>query len=248
MDFQGKTAFVTGARGGIGFAVTRELASRGINVVAHARNRTEEFELKLKELSDVYHVDMIPVYFDMTDSEQMKKEIRNLISNKISVDILVNNAGVNHAGLFQMTPISKIKAVFDNNLFGAMELTQYILKMMNRKKKGSIVNLASSAGIHIRPGNSAYGVSKAAVIAWTKTLALEVGGNGIRVNAVAPGFTNTKMAAEVLQATAADKMEQNAMNRTAEPEEIAKVIAFLASDEASFVNGEVISVDGAVLG
>ena len=180
----------------------------------------------------------------MTDYEAMKTAVRNLFKQKINIDVLINNSGVAHGGLFQMTPVSKIKEVFEINLFSHMELTQLILRTMTRAKNGNIVNIASIAGLDLAQGNCAYGVSKAALAAWTKTLASECIKYNIRVNAVAPGLTNTNMA-ELMEEKAKEEMvSASAMNRLAKPEEIANAVLFLASEKSSFINGQIIRVDG----
>jgi 3-oxoacyl-[acyl-carrier protein] reductase len=141
-----------------------------------------------------------------------------------------------------MTPISSIKDVFNVNLFAHMELTQNVLKII-AKENASIVNVASVAGIDFRGGNSAYGVSKAALIAWTKILQAELRGK-VRVNAVAPGLTETDMAQEMEAKLQAITLSRAVIGRLANPREIAKTIYFLASDDASFITGEVLKVDG----
>ena len=237
-----RTALITGAARGIGKAAVKVFAQNGWNIIAHARKRTEEFENYLSELSKSHKVSVTPVYFDMLDTAAMKECVRELKKSKITVDALVNNAGVAHGGLFQMTPVSAIKDVFDVNLFSHMELTQLVMKIMP-KENASIVNVASVTGIDFRAGNSAYGVSKAAMIAWTKVLQTELHGK-IRVNAVAPGLTETDMAKKMEDKLQAITLSRAVMGRLATPEEIAETIYFLSSDKASFITGQVLKVDG----
>ena len=145
-----------------------------------------------------------------------------------------------------MTPISDIRKVLDVNLFGMLEVTQLISKYMIRNKSGSIINIASVAGIDLSSGNSAYGLSKAAVIAFSKTLSKEISSFGIRVNVVAPSLTDTDMA-HTDEATKEREMllsGDDYFYRMAKPEEIANVVNFLASDDSFFINGQVIRVDG----
>ena len=143
-----------------------------------------------------------------------------------------------------MTPIRRIREIFDINFFAALEVTQRVLKQMTRQKFGAIVNIASISGQDLKAGNCAYGASKAALIAWTRTLAAEAAAFGIRVNAVAPGLTDTRMAEQMEQRAGADMVARSAMKRKAKPEEIADVICYLLSDESSFINGETIRADG----
>lgn len=241
-----KWAFITGSNGGIGSALLWKFSKEGWNLYAHARQPSDEFEALLNEIRETYPVQIEPVFFDLTDIEKMEQTIAGLRRDKRRIDVLVNNAGKMHAGLFQTTEMDVIREVFEVNLFGAMELTQRVLKLMVRKKRGSIVNISSIMAFDPGIGQCAYGVSKSALITFTETLAREMGNYGIRVNAVAPGITDTRMA----DTAAAEKGKREltegrgALTRLAKPEEIAEAVFFLASDAASFVNGEVIRVDG----
>lgn len=244
LEMHKKNAIVTGAGGGLGLAVVEKLASQNVNIWACLHTKREEVEKKLDNISYQYNVWIEPVYFDAVDSEMLERHIKKIVSSQKNIDILVNLAGVAHGGFFQMTPINEIRNIFEINFFSCLEITQLVLKRMYRQKSGSIINVASIAGIDLDQGNAAYGTSKAALIAWSKTLAAEMGRYNIRVNAVAPGLTDTKMAS-LMDDRAAEKMiDGSAMKRLGKPDEIAKVIGFLASDEASFVNGDVIRIDG----
>ena len=194
MRLKGKTAIITGSNRGIGREMIEKMASEGANVWAHARTQNTKFEIYLQNLSQQYGVWIKPIYFELTDTDQMREVMQPIIRGENPIDILVNNAGVAHGGLFEMTKIQTIKDVFQVNLFSTMEITQLVLRRMIRQKSGNIINMSSIAAFHLRPGNSAYGVSKAAIKAWTETLATEVAPYGIRVNAIAPGLTDTDMA------------------------------------------------------
>lgn len=240
---KGRTALITGSNRGIGRAMIEEFARNGADIVAHARSETPEFLATLEGLVSKYRVKVTPIFFDMTDSEAMKEAVRGLISTKTPVDILVNNAGVAHGGLFQMTSIGKVREVFDINLFSLMELSQLLLRYIARRR-GSIINMGSVLGLDMPTGSCAYGLSKAAVMAFTQTLAAECGPLGVRVNAIAPGLVDTKMADQMEAKAKEAMMIQCAMKRLARPEEIAQTAVFLASEGASFVNGQVIRIDG----
>lgn len=240
----GRTALVTGCNRGIGRAVAEELASQGANLVAHARREDPLFLADMNELAVLHGVKVHPIFFDIADTESMKAEVKKILEGGVQVDVLVNNAGVAHGGLFQMTPISKVREVFDVNFFAQLEMMQLLIRHMIRNQSGSIINVSSIAGIDLHAGNIAYGVSKTALIAATKTIAAEVGAHGVRVNAVAPGLTKTDMFDEMEIKARNQMMDQSSMKRLAEIFEIAKAIAFLASDSASFINGHVLRVDG----
>ena len=244
MTLEGKTAFITGTNRGLGRAFVEAFAANGANVIAHARKETPEFHEFLNDTAQKSSVAITPVFFDMTDTAAMKAAVRSIVTAKTSVNVLVNSAGIAHGGLFQMTSMEKIREVFAVNLFAHMELTQQLLRYMMRFPHGSIVNIASISGLDLKKGNCAYGVSKAALIAFTKTLAAEVAQSGLRVNAVCPGLSDTDMANLMEAKAGAEMIARSAMNRLAQPREIAEVVAFLASDAASFVNGQIISVDG----
>lgn len=241
---KGKTVLITGTNRGIGKATVEEFAKNGADIIAHARKETPEFLDFLREISEKYSIKIHPVFFDMTDTEAMKNTVRQIIADKIPVDVLVNSAGVAHGGLFQMTSMTKIKEVFEINFFSHLQLTQLLLRWMIKNGGGSVINIASISGMDLLAGNCAYGVSKAALIAFTKTLAAECGANGVRVNAISPGLTDTDMGDQMKPENGNKMIEVCAMNRKAHPEEISKVAIFLASEEASFVNGQILRVDG----
>jgi len=246
MILKDKTAFITGSNRGIGLALLRCFAAAGCNVYAHSRCKSNDFVQLAKKISNEYKVEINHVYFDLEDEKIIQAELREIFVTNTPIDILVNSAGIIHGGLFQMTPIKDIRKVLNVNLFGMLHVTQLVSKYMIRKKSGSIINISSVAGLDLSAGNCAYGLSKAAVVAFSKTLSHELRSFGIRVNVVAPSLTDTDMAH-----TDQAKKERETLTkgkdiftRMATPSEIADVICFLASDKASFINGQVIRVDG----
>lgn len=241
-----KTALITGTNRGLGAQMLKAFAKAGYQVIAHARKETPEFLSSVEAIKKEYNIEVWPVYFEMTNTEEMKSAIKDVFKGVKSIDALVNNAGVAHGGFFQMTSIKKIKEVFDINLFAMMELTQLVVRYMARQKSGSIINMGSIAGLDLKEGNCAYGVSKAAVMAFTKTLSKEAAPFNIRVNALAPGLADTDMAKQMEDNAGKEMVQDSAMKRLAKPEEIADVALYLASDQASFINGQIIRVDGGI--
>jgi len=239
-----KNIIITGANRGIGKAILEKFAENQCNIWACARSKNEEFERKIEEIAIANSVSITPVYFDLSSEESIKEGFKQIFKEKRPIDILVNNAGIGHSALFQMTSMSKVREVFEVNIFAMMELTQLVLKVMTRQKYGSIINIASIAGLDAYSAHCAYSASKAAVIAFTRSLAAELAMQGIRVNAIAPGGTETDMIAIFKEKADGNLLKNAAMNRLAKPEEIANVALFLASNESSFVNGQVIRVDG----
>lgn len=243
-----KVALVTGSRGGIGIATVRALAADGCDVYAHARKQDDVFEGKLKTIAEETGAKVLPVYFDLSDTEAMKSAVKDLIKETKRIDILVNNAGiVSPNSLFMMTPMDKIREVFDVNFFAAMELTQIVCRIMSRNKEGSIVNISSIAALDGEPAQLEYSSSKAALIGATKKLARELGKFGIRVNAIAPGLTDTGMIDGLEDDMRNQILGHTVMMRPAKPEEIANAVAFLAGDKASYITGQVLRVDGGLL-
>ena len=236
-----KNVMITGAKGGMGKAFVESFAKAGYNIVACIREENNEFSTFVNSIIKQYEVDIYQCYFDVKDNIKMKSEVMRIIKEIGSIDVLINNAGIAHAGYLSMTKVETIREIFEVNYFSYLELTQLVLKRMIRNKRGSIINMSSIAADDMKAGNSAYGASKAAVTAWTKTLAAEVAPFGIRVNALAPGMIDTSMS-NTWNVEAAIQMSD--MKRLAEPMEIAEVALFLASDEASFINGQTIRING----
>ena len=245
---QGKSAIITGCNRGIGKAMLEVFAKNGANIWACARKEEAGFADFVATLARQTGVKIMPVYFDLADSEQVKAAVAAIKNSQMPVDILVNNAGIIFTALFQMTPIEKMKEIFETNFFAQMLFSQYISKIMTRQKKGCIINFSSSAGIEGNEGRVAYAASKAAIINVTKVMARELAVNNIRVNAIAPGLTQTEMMASSTPADAlVQTLQRICMKRVGQPEEIANAALFLASDLASYVTGQVLRVDGGML-
>ena len=242
--FKGKTVLITGANRGIGRTTLEAFAAEGASLFACARKQTPEFEADMAGLAEKYNVEIVPVYFDLADEDAIKNAIKQIAADKKRIDILVNNAGIAFGGLMTMTPIAKLKEVFQINYFSQILMMQQVSKLMMRQKSGVIINMASVGGIETNAGYLAYGSSKAALIWATRCVSKELAPFGIRVNAVAPGLTQTEMGLYKSEEELNKTIMKSSLKRFAKPEEIAQGILFLASDRASFITGTVLNIDG----
>lgn len=250
MLLEGKTAVVTGCNRGIGKAILENFAKNGADVFAVVRKEQEEFTLYINELMSEYKVDIIPIYMDLSNGDEVRSGAKSIIGykdasgEKKSIDILVNNAGMsNPLNSFAMTKMETIRSAFEVNLFGPMLLTQLLARNMMRNKSGSIVFVSSSAAFD-GGANIEYSASKAAIIGEVKRLAVEYGPFNVRVNAVAPGLTATDMGNSMSEEDEKIALSMNIMKRKGEPREIADTVAFLGSDMSSFITAQVLRVDG----
>ncbi len=230
----GRLALVTGASRGIGRAVARELARAGASVVVGFRSGQGEAEALAAEIGGR------AVQADVSSPD----DARRLVEEAGDVDVLVNNAGLTRDGLLARMSDDDWHTVIETNLSSVFYTCRAVTRPMMKKRSGVIVNISSVVGVHGNWGQTNYAASKAGIIGFTKSLARELGSRGIRANVVAPGYVKTQLT-EVLpdEATAA-MVGQTPLGRVAEPEEIAGAVRFLASDEASFITGDVLLVDG----
>ena len=244
---QNKVAIVTGANRGIGKSILEIFAKNGCNIFACSRTESDEFSSNISNLVEKYHVEITPIYFDLKHADQIKESTKKIISSKQNIDILVNNAGIASGSLFQMLSIKETKEIFEINFFSQLLFTQTMARYMSRSKNGSIINIASTAGLIGNLGTVSYGSSKAALIYATKSIATELGPMNIRVNAIAPGITKTDMFNQMDEKIIENAIDSSALKRPAEPYEIANVALFLASDLSSYLTGQVIRVDGGTI-
>ena len=240
-----KNTVITGCNRGIGKEIVRVFAENGANIWACVRRESGTFSKYINNLEQKHSVSINPVYFDLSDEAQIKTGIKTIKETKEPVDILVNNAGAIFTALFQMTSMKKLKEMFEINYFSQMLLTQYISRIMMRQKSGSIINISSSAALEGNEGRTGYASAKAAMIASTKVLAKELAPYNIRVNAVAPGLTQTEMMESSTPEDAVkETLNRICMKRVGQPEEIANSVLFLASDLSSYMTNQVLRVDG----
>ena len=240
----GKTAIITGTNRGIGKEILISFAIEGADIWACARQESDEFTKFICEIEKENKVSIRPVYFDLADENQVKTAIKSIIQEKKKIDILVNNAGIAYGATFQMTSIEKMKEVFEVNFFSQIYIMQLVSRHMMKQKRGSIINMASVGGIETNPGYLAYGSSKAALIWATKCLSKEIGIYGVRVNAIAPGLTETSMGYYKSEEELQKVINRTSLRRMGMPNEIVEAVLYLASDDASFITGQVLQVDG----
>ena len=203
-----------------------------------------EFESWLKETAEKHNVWIKPVYFELTDVDAINTGIQSILDEGLPIDVLVNNAGISTVGLLGMSKVDDIQQLFVINYFAMLRIIQKVSKKMTRQRHGVIINMGSIAGIEPQPGKIAYGSSKAAVMMMTKCLAKELGPMGIRVNAISPGPIETDMIHQYKDETLKKLSAESSLRRLGKKEEIAQVALFLASEQASYINGEIIKVDG----
>ena len=246
MLLAGKNVVITGCLKGIGRETMELFAKNGANIWACAQTQNEEFESCIAKLANENSVTITPVYFDLSDQEQIKAGMKSIMSTKQKIDVLVNIAGLTYNALFHMTTMEKMKYVFEVDFFSQILVTQYITKIMMRQKFGNVINISSIAGIDGNPGQVAYSSCKAALIGATKTLAAELAEFNIRVNAIAPGVIKTDMTSDLPPQVLERLMKKSALHRPGMPAEVADVLLFLASDMSTYITGQVLRVDGGI--
>jgi len=231
-----KTALVTGASSGIGRAIAIRLAKDGFTVLAHYNSNLAGAEKTLEEVRK-YASESRLLQFDVSNPESVESSLK-----EVEVHTLVNNAGLHVDGMAVLMPNDAFEKVLKTNLFGPFYITKVCAKKMLLKRSGCIVNISSLAGQTGNAGQVNYSASKAGLIAMTKTLAMELGARGIRVNGVAPGLIETEMIHTIPNLENFKK--QIPLGRFGAPEEVAGVVSFLCSADATYVNGHTISVNG----
>jgi 3-oxoacyl-[acyl-carrier protein] reductase len=233
-SLEGRTALVTGGSRGIGRAIAAELANAGAQVVIGYRSGGEEAEEAASEIGGK------AVQADVSNADDAKR----LVEEAGDVDILVNNAGVTRDGLLARMSDEDWDVVIDTNLRGTFNTCRAVTRGMMKRRAGAIVNVSSVVGLHGNPGQTNYSASKAGIIGFTKALARELGSRGVRANVVAPGYISTRLTNELPDELKGAMLANTPLGRFGDPEDVAGVVRFLVSDEAAFVTGEVLLVDG----
>jgi len=233
-SLEGKTALVTGASRGIGRAVAAELAEAGASVVIGYRSGRDEAESLAAEIGGR------AIQADVSSAE----DARRLVEEAGDLDVLVNNAGLTRDGLLARMSDDDWRTVIETNLSSVFYTCRAVCRPMMKKRAGAIVNVSSIVGVHGNWGQTNYAASKAGIIGFTKSLAKELGSRNVRANVVAPGYVRTQLTDVLPEEATAAMLQNTPLGRLGEPEDVAGAVRFLCSDEASFITGEVVLVDG----
>ena len=243
---KGKTAVVTGASRGIGRAIAINLAKLGANLVINYRNSEDAVREVVKEIEDL-GVKVLAVQSDISNYSDVENMMKKCIEEFGSLDILVNNAGITKDGLLMRMKEEDFDSVIDINLKGAFNCTKHVSAIMLKQRSGRIINISSVSGLTGNAGQVNYSSAKAGILGMTKSVAREFASRGVTCNAVAPGYIQTDMTNALPEKVKDDIMSTIPLKRLGTPEDVANVVAFLASEEASYITGQVINVDGGMV-
>lgn len=243
LSLENKVALVTGGSRGIGRAIALELAARGAAVVVNYNKSPESAQAVVKKIQDA-DGKAAASQADVSDFKQAEALVKFTIDTFGDLSILVNNAGITRDQLIMMMPETDWDAVIDANLKSTFNCSKFAVKHMMRKRLGRIINIASVAGQMGNPGQTNYSASKGGQIAFTKALAREVAARNITVNGIAPGFVDTEILDAMTPETLEAALKMVPLGRKGKPEEIAYAASFLASDEAAYITGQILGVDG----
>ncbi len=241
-----KVVLVTGGTTGIGKEVAIELAKAGYNVAINYRTEIEEMT-ELKKEIESHNVKCAYYKADVSNFEETEEMIKKVIAELGRIDVLVNNAGITKDGLIMRMKKEAFNQVIDINLCGTFNVTRNVVPCMVKQRSGVIINISSVVGVAGNAGQSNYAASKAGIIGFTKSLAKELATRNIRVNAIAPGFIETKMTEVLSDSVKENIFSQIPLGRMGTPNEVAKVVKFLASEDSSYITGQVINIDGGMI-
>ena len=241
MNFNGQTALITGAGRGIGKTIAVKLAESGLDIAIADMNPFSDDVLR--EIEE-YGTKCLAFQLDVTDVESVDSVVKKIIDETGGIHILVNNAGITQDNLFMRMKPEQWSQVIDVNLNGVFHVTKAVIRTMVKQHSGRIINISSVVGFSGNPGQVNYSSTKSGLIGFTKSLSREVGTRGITVNAVAPGFINTAMTQALNESQQQAILSQIPLGRMGEAEDIANAVAFLASEEASYITGTVLHVNG----
>lgn len=246
MSLEGKIALVTGSSRGIGRAIALALGNKGVNVAVNYAGNEQKAEEVVQELQEL-GVKAIKIRANVADEQDVKAMIKEVTKEFGRLDILVNNAGITRDNLLMRMKVEEFDEVIETNLKGAFLCTKAVTRTMMKQRYGKIINIASIVGVSGNPGQANYVAAKAGLIGLTKSTAKELATRNILVNAIAPGFITTDMT-DVLTEDQKDAiLSQIPLEKLGEPEDIANVVCFLASDEAKYITGQTIHVDGGMV-
>ncbi|MBO6304054.1 MAG: 3-oxoacyl-[acyl-carrier-protein] reductase [Selenomonadaceae bacterium] len=246
MLLEGKIALVTGASRGIGRAIALKLAAEGAKVAVNYAGNVEGANEVKKAIEDAGG-EAVVIGANVSKSDDAEKMVNEVAEKFGGIDILVNNAGITRDGLLARMKNEDFDAVIDTNLKGVFYTARAAAKIMMKARKGRIINMASVVGITGNAGQANYSAAKAGVIGFTKTVAKELAGRGITVNAIAPGFIETDMTAVVPEKAKDAMLQSIPVKRAGKPEDVANAVLFLASDMSSYITGQVLNVDGGMV-
>ncbi len=241
-----KVAFITGATRGIGKQIAITFAKEGYDIAINYRKENEELENAKREIEE-NNIKCLTVQGDVSNFEDCERCVNEIIKEYGKIDVLVNNAGITKDTLLMRMKKEDFESVIDINLVGTFNVTKNVISHMMKARSGRIINISSVVGVSGNAGQTNYSASKAGIIGFTKSLAKEVGSRGILVNAVAPGFIETQMT-DVLKDEIKEEIAKSIpVKRMGVAQDVANVVKFLASDDSSYITGQVINVDGGML-
>lgn len=242
---KGKVCLVTGSNKGIGEAIVKKLIANGATVYANARAQGSLMPLE-QDLEHNGSGKVIPLYFDVTDFEEVKNAIVYIKKESGSLDVLVNNAGMVSYEVLGMVNFDHFRKMMEVNVMAVVNLMQYSVKLMKRQKSGSIINISSIVGEKGSQGQLSYSATKGAVSSLTKSASKDLAASNIRVNAIAPGMIGTERLKTMMEGKFDDKLNDIGMGRLGLPDEVADACLFLASDLSSYITGQIIQLDGSL--